>query len=191
MPLFGLPNVKKMEAQGDVKGLIRVLRSKHESVRNSAADALARIGEPAVEPLIAALKDESTQVRDTAVVALGKTGDARAMEPLIAALKAESVLRPLAYDALVEIGKHTSVVEPLIAALKDQDQDIRLVAIRALGEIGDARAVEPLNAIVSAELDAIREGDSSAVSILLLGGAVQLALARIQESTSKAKVAET
>ncbi len=48
--------------------------------------ALREIGEPAVEPLIAALQDEDSSVRRWAAWALGEIGDARAVEPLIAAL---------------------------------------------------------------------------------------------------------
>jgi HEAT repeat protein len=35
-------------------------------------------------------------------------------------------------------------VEPLITVLKDNDDNVRVLAIISLGGIGDARAVEPL-----------------------------------------------
>ena len=87
MFLFGPPNVEKMKARRDVNGLIKALRyRKDKGVRQAAAEALVKIGAPAVEPLIAALKDESFSVRQAAAEALGKIG-APAVEPLIAALK--------------------------------------------------------------------------------------------------------
>ena len=57
MALFG-PNVEKLKAKGDIKGLIKLLNyTKDERVLFSAMQALVDIGEPAVEPLIAALDD--------------------------------------------------------------------------------------------------------------------------------------
>jgi HEAT repeat protein len=58
MPLFGPPNVDKLEAKGDVKGLIRTLlrQGKPSDLRVAAAEALGRLGDArAVEPLVEAL----------------------------------------------------------------------------------------------------------------------------------------
>ena len=86
----------------------------------------------AVEPLIAALKDENEYVRQAAAEVLGKIGDARAVEPLIAALKDESFsVRAAAARALGEI-KDPRAVEPLIAALKDESFSVRRAAAEAL-----------------------------------------------------------
>ncbi|MGB2842281.1 MAG: HEAT repeat domain-containing protein [Halobacteriota archaeon] len=81
---------------------------------------LTRLGEPAVEPLIQALEDESWEVRKRAAEVLGKIGDARAVEPLIQALKDEYWnVNKKAEEALGEIGE--PAVEPLIQALKDEE----------------------------------------------------------------------
>lgn len=72
----------------------------------SVAWAIADIGKPAVEPLIAALnnKDSDEYIRKRAPVALWKIGDPRAVEPLIAALKDEDVyVRKSAKEALEKI----------------------------------------------------------------------------------------
>jgi HEAT repeat protein len=70
--------------------------------RRAAAQALARLGQPAVEPLIAALRDDYPEVRRQAAVALGQIKDSRAVEPLIAALH-DADLRCKAAAALAEI----------------------------------------------------------------------------------------
>jgi len=54
--------------------------------------------------------------------------------------------REKAVDALIDIG--TPAVEPLIAVLASKNINARDTAARALGEIGDARAVKPLIAIL-------------------------------------------
>jgi HEAT repeat protein len=130
--------------------------------------------------------------RKNAAIALGKIGDARAVEPLIDALKdchdelrsysiAQSVgvglsgfsqnqVRECALStaaALVKIG--AAAVEPLIAVLNDRQYDhgsLRVAAVLALGEIGDARAVKPLTDITEDEY--YRGSDESRAAALAL-----------------------
>jgi HEAT repeat protein len=113
-------------------------------VRQAAASALGQIRDArAVEPLIAALKDQDRAVRRAAAGALVQIG-ARAVEPLIAALRDDYwAVRRAAAEALGQIGD-APAVEPLIAALKDSAGAVRRAAAEALGQIGDAPAVEPL-----------------------------------------------
>lgn len=90
-----------------VEPLIEALRLKTRlgGAEGSAARALAEIGEPAVEPLIAVLKDSNDNVRIWAIISLGDIGDARAVEPLINALKdSNKKVRSFAAKALKKIG---------------------------------------------------------------------------------------
>ena len=96
MPLFGPPDVAKLAAKGDVKGLIKALSyPKDKSVREAAAEELGKrrlaaamlLGGKAddarpVEPLMAALKDPDPGVREAAAKALA--AEARAAETLAA-----------------------------------------------------------------------------------------------------------
>ena len=74
MPLFGPPEVAKLKAKGNVKGLIKALGYyKDRYVRGSAAVALGQIGDArAVEPLIVALYDNNKDLREAAVESLGQ-----------------------------------------------------------------------------------------------------------------------
>ena len=138
MFLFGPPNVEKMKARRDVNGLIKALGyKKDEYVRWYTARALGEIKDPrAVEPLIAALGDERSDVRQAAAEALGKIKDPRAVEPLIAALGDErSDMRQAAAKALGAIGD-ARAMEPLIAALKDAEWRVREAAAQALDHLG-------------------------------------------------------
>jgi len=119
------PNVKKLEAEGNVEGLIRALQ-------------YSDINEP--------WSHQPREVRCLATEALGKIGDGRAAEPLIAALKDEDRdVRWSAAEALTTIDD-VRAVEPLIAVLKDNKEFSMLQnrIIEALGKIGDGRAVEPI-----------------------------------------------
>ena len=88
MPLFGPPNVEKLKAKRDVKGLIKALGyQEDDEIRSRAAAALGEIGDTrAVEPLIAALKDSRYSVGQQAALALGSMRDARAVMALIGTL---------------------------------------------------------------------------------------------------------
>ena len=112
-------------------------------------------GMPAVEPLIAALKDQNKDVRAYAAVTLGQIGDA-AVEPLILALKQYPDKRSGVAQILGQIGDPRAV-EPLIIALKDQNDYVRQWAAHALGKIGDPRAVEPLRAALKDQNEDVRK----------------------------------
>jgi HEAT repeat protein len=157
MPLFGPPEIKKLEANRDIKKLVKALSyeetgetAKTNAVRAEARDALARIGPPAVDELIRALNNPSASL--SAVITLGKIGDARAVEPLIAALQ-KSWIEPWVIEALANIGDRRAV-EPILGFAKNSTApgvpaDKRsLAAVSALGKLGDPRAVKGLNALL-------------------------------------------
>lgn len=151
MSLFGPPNIEKMKAKRDVKGLIKALGYQRDAgVRKGAAMALGELKDSrAIEPLIAALKDRYYDVRQVVIKALEEIADARAVEPLIAALKGgDSGVRKAAVNALVKLGD-ARALDAIIAALKDSDKAVRETAAAALGQIGGARAFDALVAMLS------------------------------------------
>jgi hypothetical protein len=105
--------------------------------RREAAKKLGKTGSrEAVEPLCAALADESWFVRRNAARALGRIGDAEAVAPLIAVLgdKSKGVRR----EAVIALGKvgDARAVAPLSQALRDRDIDVGRDAITSLLQIG-------------------------------------------------------
>jgi len=137
-----------------------------------------------VEPLIAALKDESARVRSYAAyifyyIGCSRLGDevkARAVEPLVEALEeGDENVRGAAIKVLGELGD-SRAVEPLVETLEDEDGNMRDMAASALGELGDSRAVEPLIEALKGENKRVSEraaealgelGDSRAVEPLI------------------------
>lgn len=159
MPLFGPPNIEKLKAKRDVKGLIKALDYKEDLIiRSGAVVALGEIGDArAIEPLITLLNLDYLSVRLVAAEALGNFRDPRTVGPLIAALKdPESAVRRRAAEALGKIGD-ARAVKPLIAALKDWIEDVRKEAAKALGKIG-APAVKSLIAALKDRNILVREG---------------------------------
>lgn len=106
MGLFGPPDVEKMKAKRDVKGLIKALGYEKNAIRKSAAEVVGEIRDAsAVVPLIATLEDKDWEIRHSAAEALGKIGDARAVDPLITALKdKDEYVRQATAEALGNLG---------------------------------------------------------------------------------------
>lgn len=98
----------------DVPKLIKNLKSKDAKTRTAAAEDIAKVGQirsadaqPAIEPLIEAMKDKDTNVRSAATLALGEIDP----DPKIA-------------------------VPALTEALKDKEAKVRTAAATALGLMG-------------------------------------------------------
>jgi len=150
MGLFGPPDVEKMRARNNIKGLIKALQYKKDSgVRTQAARALGEVGDSeAAKWLLVACEDEDFLVRIQAHEALVKIGEA-AVVPIIEDLGTFGLSsKPFTsftfkIKILGKIGGHRAV-NTLINTLKSDKLRLREAVVEALGETGDARAVKPL-----------------------------------------------
>ena len=134
----------RIQDPGAVARLVPLLQDSVKAVREETSTALAAIGEVALPSLLGALAHGEWMVRLHAVEALGKTRSPEAVAPLLSVL------------------------------FNDRDRAVREDAVRALGQIGDARAVEFLmTAMKEPELrplavEALGQiGDRRAVSVLI------------------------
>jgi bilin biosynthesis protein len=125
---FGKPKVDELASARNVDGLIQALQYKKD-----------------------------WEVRRDAAMALGKIKDERAVQPLEYALidKAEHV-RGSAVRALANMGRADAAV--LKHFLSDESVLVRWEATRALGELGDPQAVEPLVEALEDERVYVRRG---------------------------------
>lgn len=101
-----------------------------------AADALVKLGQPAVAPMVAALPDMQHNGRWIMLIGLARIG-APAMTPLAELLPtAPAELKKTACQALGGMGDRDDVphkpVEPLVALLADPDADVRRYAVHGL-----------------------------------------------------------
>jgi len=140
-------------------------------MRDAAAEALEKIGAPAVKQLIEthietlkeAVKGQNWTVRGASTEALKKIG-APAVEQLIETLKNnDSPVRYAVVEALERIGD-AQVVGPLIEALKDNDYSVRYAAAKALGRIGDEQVVGPLIEVLKDNASLVRMTAADALS---------------------------
>ncbi len=104
--------------------LIDIIKSGEIRVQEAAVNALSKIGEPVVEPLISIIKSEDSNMtaKINSAIILGNIGDKKAVEPLINKL--------------------------LIYSYDNKSWMFRAEAIKTLAKIKDMRAVEPLKKIV-------------------------------------------
>ncbi len=122
--------------------LVEALTDDNSLVRSSAAQALAASGDHRAVPALIANIDSSQGV----LIALGQSRDPRAVPPLMSYLRDRSKpphSRGLAATGLGALGD-LRAVDPLVAALDEDDHNVQLNAIRALGLLGDRRATEQL-----------------------------------------------
>ena len=168
MPLFGPPDVQKLKANQDVRGLVKaVAYKKDEAIRRKAVRALQVVGDSrATKSLIAALEDEDEGVRKEAVKALGAIGDAVAVPSLLRVdlTGGDRTYEKLVYPALLKIGP--AAVDTLCGALRDHEREVRGRSARALGLIGDDRAVDPLCNALRDEDFSVRGRSAEALGLI-------------------------
>jgi HEAT repeat protein len=149
------PNIEKLNANHNVKGLIKALRYKRDAyVRINAAAALGKLNDScAIPSLIAALEDSNRDVICAAAEALGNIGDARAVGPLVTMVKKQLYIwspywkeGEAGIKALLKIG--TPAVDSLIAAPGDRDPYVLVITAKILENMGNARAAELLVTIM-------------------------------------------
>jgi HEAT repeat protein len=156
--------------------------SELSGVRWKAAEALSKIGAPAVDALIGALRHSDDDVRWKAAIALGGTGDIRAIDPLINLLCDEDrFVKGRAAYALGLIGE--PAVEPLICALREGDGNLRWGAAIALGKIRDLRAIDPLIRALADKYENVRA--ESAKSLAAIGKPALKPLVRFLQHSDK------
>lgn len=128
-----------------IEALKPLFKSKELDVRWWAVRALAGFEQTdeTIPELVAALEDESEEVRQAAALALCHHPRPQAVLPLIRALSdPDTLTAKLASNALVLIGTQATPV--LLDVLKSGTRSAKLEAVRALAEIKDPRAIPGL-----------------------------------------------
>lgn len=124
-----------------ITGLIDALADpENAGKRNSATEALIRIGTPAIEPIVARVRSESDlDVRLSLVNLLGDLRSPEGFEVLLELLKSEEDLN-ISSSIVSSIGKYrdAAALPHLIGLLRRRDDLwLEFHIVEALGEIGD------------------------------------------------------
>jgi HEAT repeat protein len=149
-----------LQDPGIPRALTRLLGS--ADVRHDVIEAFVRVGSSAVTLLIEQLRSDDSETQRSAIVALGRIGDRRAVPGLLALL--EERTRPLwvpVVSALARLGDARSF-EPLLQLIGDPDVAVRQAAVGALNSVGHPEMVARVCALLDDPSPLLRE---SAVKI--------------------------
>jgi HEAT repeat protein len=152
---------------------------RHEWTTNwRAADALAHVGPEAVPWLLQALESEDGYMRNGAAIALGKIGSQHFVQPLLRALRwnddrvyeddEDIEARMSAATALGKI-HDPAVCEPLLSELDkvlEANPTLASYIVKALGEIGNPKAIPALARLVEHRDPEIQRDASCALAQL-------------------------
>ena len=124
-----------------IPALMDLARSPDADSRWWAVRTLAQSPLLRTEWLVPFLSNDSApEVRQCAALGLGTKADESAIQPLVEALSdKDSMTGNLAMNALVKIGKPAT--PSLIECVKNKTQSARILALRALAEVCDHRAI--------------------------------------------------
>jgi len=153
-----LGDLDQAEAVPIVEALLQTVQDTGEDleVRRRALESLAYASEPVVRDLIeAAYYHSDTGMQASAVFAMGRSADP-AWEPFVLA-ELDSPESELRYEAALAAGELEllSAVHALANLLHDEDVDVQLAAIEALGRIGGSEAERLLLSLAASGTDVL------------------------------------
>ena len=134
------------ELENGVPALIRMLGDSRWFVVRNAAELLGEIAAPrAEEPLMDLLRHADDRVRRAATNALLKLGTPEALKRVYEAVNDASPEVRMQVAASLSARKDNRTSSMLIRAIEDeQDADVQMAMIAALGRVGTAEAVQKL-----------------------------------------------
>jgi len=191
-----------------VNTLIKRLGDKDEKIQKESSKSLVALGKDALKPLISALKDKNSLIRQNAASVLGEINDTSAIEPLIKTLHDQywvvrlasiSSLMTLSIDVFGEM-RDTRAVEPVYSLLVDPK--VRDFAAVVLGIFQDVRAtnilvqvlkkesqiaprplaVDALNRILFDKHSQLRPEAKGALEIIIKGNIVDIIIAELESN---------
>lgn len=137
MPIFSQPNIPKLKASRDIKGLVRALEYPDVPTREQASQALASLGESALPAIRQAMQNSSINVRCGAAMALAEMRISPAIPILAEGLKNSSRLVRL--ECIRGLGQvRSSSAIPILQeyAASESDLEIHAQILEALTLLG-------------------------------------------------------
>jgi hypothetical protein len=136
-------------------------------VRRRALEGMAYTDEPDVQEFIRnAYYDEDEQMRQSAVFAMGRSGDRRWSKSVLTELGSpDAAMRFEAASAVGELAL-SGAVRPLVRLLDDSDSSVREAAALALGQIGGPQARRALQAVAAGKDERLAQAAEDALQEL-------------------------
>jgi HEAT repeat protein len=166
-----------------VEPLFEVFRSGDALLREKVIHTLVRIGPPAIRPLTATLQDNERDVRHAAVQVLSTLG----WQPEDTAQRVRLAIATGRYDDTVAAGP--VAVKFLIDNLRNTSDWDRRLSAKALGEIGEPAALDPLVSALVDPVYAVREAAATALGRIGGGAAINALNAALSDGHYNVRVA--
>jgi HEAT repeat protein len=163
-----------------IRPLVAALDDFSGAVRHAAAGALKRLGKAAYRPVLEAYRNGDAIRRLLALGVLARSRSTATSELLIAAIDDPALPVRMEAARLLAQRKERRAVERLIAALEQPDLCVWLYAW-ALGEIGDPRAFEPIEALLESSDFHVRSAAVKALRTIDNARAVDLLHERLED----------
>lgn len=117
---------------------------------------LAELGTQAIPCLVSSLKNADNKEKLVIIQALGEIQNEQPVKNIVSFLKDNNPAIRTAAAGALELMKGREAVGPLIEGIKtEKDTEVKCRMIKALGPIGDERAVEPLIELLKGSSDEI------------------------------------
>ena len=146
--------------------LEKVLQNTSETwdVRRRALEAVAVFNSPRIKEFITwAYASNELKLKCSAIYAMGRTGEASWLPTVVKELESASpALRFEAANALGEMAEEESAPH-LLPLLQDDDQQVVLATVRALGEVGGPIARRALRRLLTSGDEALQEAAQEAL----------------------------
>ena len=167
-----------------IRGIIDLLYiEENAGARNSAIEALNKLGRKATPFLIEGFKSSNRDVRKFIIDVLGEQMDSRSLPLILEALKDEDEnVRATAVEHLGKAGE-PSVVDALIEILDSGDLWTAYPAADALGRIGNRKAVPHL--LEAMKRKPLREPVLKALGMLADPATLEPVIALLQDAVEK------
>ena len=165
-----------------IRGIIELLYiEENAGARNSAIEALVKLGRKATPFLIEGFKTSNRDVRKFIIDVLGEQMDSRSLPLILEALKDEDDnVRATAVEHLGKAGE-PSVVDALIGILDSGDLWTAYPAADALGRIGNSKAVPHL--LEAMKRKPLREPVLKALGMLADPATLEPVIALLQDAS--------
>ncbi len=158
-----------LQTEQALPALIEAAHHPEENTRQLAVTALGKIGHPdGIHAITAALNEADWQMRNTAVRALGRIGTEDVILPLLASMRDAHVQVRETAAQMLQTLRIPQASEILLTAVHGTDAWTRRHLARALGEIGDRRAL-PLLENLAVNDDDVQVRLSAAQALAKMG----------------------
>jgi HEAT repeat protein len=161
-----------IKALGEIGGekiippLIFCLKERNREIQDAAATAVVQVGRPALNSVKELLRDRRKAVRGAAIKIIGRINDPDSIDILIPMLKDENYLvQQIVVKELDRLGwrpdesyegssywvikknwsNKDDAINTLVQALNDEQMELRLAAVRELGNLKSVDAIGPLS----------------------------------------------